>query len=1204
MTLSKRTGGTDMNWKDFFSREAIEKGRKLYLNQRVEKETESDEEVDYSVEERNRVYWVSASYENREDAWSTYCYSCETRCAHCAAVHFYIDEETAEKGKARSLPVFEETENTVSLSYRDPYVYYDLNRILEPSNISESMNQTADRYIRNKDVVLERVQRIFLSEDADAGEGFYLEGTARRIARFDGNVQVWLSKEKVERARCYECGIYGYTDTRICAHILALIKQFEPYIKDKNIGDATSRNATMMLREYFETEQAEETAASSVFHLEPRLIFGRGMLSFGFRGGQDKLYVIKNINTLIHAWKKHGVYEDSRQKTDFSVTRMENEDSEMFRMALRFAEDREFMLEDSPFSQGFEVIPLSGLRLDQFFASENGHSFPITWRERRNKKNDTITLMDGTIRPEILLESSFDSNGSFEGVRMTVSKAEILRGNDYYYLIEKDRLIRIEENAAKALNPIFRVMKECPGNTFRIGRSSMARFYHHVLPILEQYCDIKDHTNGACDAFIPPDLELTYYLDCDEDQLLATAAAAYGEEVRPMAFDVGSGLSYRDETAENRSIALLTQYFPNHELSGSVFSQVREDDAVYHILSEGLEKLADSGDVQMTDRFRNLRLKRRPNFRFGVSVNSTIMDLELLSDELTPQELLELLQSYREKKRYHRLRSGAFISLENSPELESLSEMMDTMHVSLKEFVKGRIHIPAYRALYLDRMLEEQQSFSVEKRKSYRNLISQIASYRDSDYEVPDSLKQVLRPYQEEGFRWLMALKTAGFGGVLADDMGLGKTVQMIAVLAAEKAAGNTCHSLIVCPASLVFNWAEEFRRFAPELSVQVITGTKKERRGLIEQYRTVDVSITSYDLLKRDIDLYEDAVFDYEVLDEAQFIKNPASEAAKSTKIIHSLHRFALTGTPIENRLSELWSIFDYLMSGFLYNYETFRRELETPIANAKDETATVRLRRMVSPFILRRLKENVLADLPDKLEETVYTRFENEQQKLYNGQVVKMRNDLLQSDDSDFKKARIQILAELTRLREICCDPHLLYEDYHGESAKRQALYQLLETAMDGGHRMLIFSQFASMLKIIEEDLKQKKIPCYRITGDTPKEERIRMVNAFNENEVPVFLISLKAGGTGLNLTGADVVIHYDPWWNLAAMNQATDRAHRIGQTRTVTVYRIIVKDSIEDRILKMQESKKDLADSILTGEMGGFASMSREELLDLLS
>ena len=434
--------------------------------------------------------------------------------------------------------------------------------------------------------------------------------------------------------------------------------------------------------------------------------------------------------------------------------------------------------------------------------------------------------------------------------------------------------------------------------------------------------------------------------------------------------------------------------------------------------------------------------------------------------------------------------------------------------------------------------------------------------------------------------------------------MGLGKTIKTIAILLAAKQEGKEGTSLIVAPASLVFNWQEEFTRFAPELFVNVVAGTQSDRQRIIENWRKADVLITSYDLLKRDIGFYEDKSFLFEIIDEAQYIKNHTTAAAKAVKVIQSKTRFALTGTPIENRLSELWSIFDYLMPGFLYTYEVFRREMETPIVKNQDEAATMRLQKMTAPFIMRRLKDNVLKDLPEKLEETRYVKFESTQQKLYDAQVLHLKQMITDQSSQEFNKNKLQILSEMMKLRQICCDPSLCFENYKGEAAKVEACIDLVKSAIDGGHRILLFSQFTSMLEILKGNLEREGIKYFVITGSTAKENRLEMVKEFNEGDVPIFLISLKAGGVGLNLVGADVVIHYDPWWNQAVQNQATDRAHRIGQTKKVTVYKLLAKNTIEEKIQKLQEKKTDLADQIIGGETGYLSSMNQEELLELLN
>ncbi|RHP44725.1 ATP-dependent helicase [Clostridium sp. AF32-12BH] len=532
-----------------------------------------------------------------------------------------------------------------------------------------------------------------------------------------------------------------------------------------------------------------------------------------------------------------------------------------------------------------------------------------------------------------------------------------------------------------------------------------------------------------------------------------------------------------------------------------------------------------------------------------------------------------------------------------------------------------------------------------------------MKSVEDSDYAVPDSLKQVLRGYQKTGYRWLKTLDVNGFGGILADDMGLGKTIQIITLLQAEAKTHPDSQTLIVCPASLVYNWENELKRFAPGLTVQTVTGTAPEREEILRQAAEVkaevrkqaakaaeansmesatgaalgnlesvqdnlksgqenpalesvtaichpQILITSYDLLKRDIAFYEPFQFRFQVIDEAQYIKNPLTQSAKSVKLIKAQTRYALTGTPIENRLSELWSIFDYLMPGFLFTYSRFRKQFETPIAKDGNLYVLENLRRLSGPFVLRRLKKDVLKDLPDKLETVVYSMAEEEQKQLYTAHALALKEELEQMSGDTYGSERIQVLAELTKLRQICCDPSLCFDRYKGGSAKLDTCMELITGGIAGGHKILLFSQFTSMLELIGARLKKEGIAFHELTGATPKEERIRMAGAFQTDDTPVFLISLKAGGTGLNLTAADVVIHYDPWWNVAAQNQATDRAHRIGQEKQVSVFKLIMKDTVEENILKLQEQKRDLADQIISGEQVSIGSLSKEELLKILS
>ena len=401
-----------------------------------------------------------------------------------------------------------------------------------------------------------------------------------------------------------------------------------------------------------------------------------------------------------------------------------------------------------------------------------------------------------------------------------------------------------------------------------------------------------------------------------------------------------------------------------------------------------------------------------------------------------------------------------------------------------------------------------------------------------------------------------------------------GKTLQVIAVLLEYQNEEARLPSIVVSPSSLTLNWQNEIAKFAPALNTTVIRGTLKERKSLISKIKNYDVVITSYDLLKRDIDLYieEKINFKYIIADEAQYIKNSNTQNARSLKDLNGETRFALTGTPIENSLAELWSIFDYIMPGYLFSYSKFKREYETRIVKDENEEVMKRLKTMIEPFILRRTKSQVLTELPDKTITVMKNEMEGEQEKVYLSYMAQTKQEIMQEIETQgFEKSQIKILSLLTRLRQICCHPALFIDNYQGESSKLTQALESIEDGIASGHKILLFSTYTSMFDILEKHLQEKEIEYFKLTGSTRVDDRIRMVDEFNKNSnIKIFLISLKAGGTGLNLTGADMVIHYDPWWNLSAENQATDRAYRIGQKNNVQVYKLITKNNHSYSIL----------------------------------
>ena len=732
--------------------------------------------------------------------------------------------------------------------------------------------------------------------------------------------------------------------------------------------------------------------------------------------------------------------------------------------------------------------------------------------------------------------------------------------------------------------------------SFYLSEQDFGTFSKNVLPIISDVLHVTV-TDLDFTSYEPQKAAFRSYLDKVGDHIECKTLVLYGDEEYNVANIPAKEESSRDIRQEFRVRVILEQYFELASDQQTYYS--KQEETILSFLETGMRELESVSEVFATDRFKRMRVVPMPPVTTGISIKGNLLDLSWNVEGMSAQDVMEILADYRKKKKYHKLKTGEFLRLDENS-LAVLAELNDGLHLTKEQLKERKAEVPLYRSLYLDSIMKENSEYiRMERDKKFKTIVREMRSAEDGEYEIPEQITALLRPYQEIGFQWLCTLAKYGFGGILADDMGLGKTLQVLTFLAAHP----NSRTLVVCPSSLIYNWEEECCRFYPSARTASIAGSAASRQIQIEQFEEYDIIITSYDLLKRDIDYYENKYFDYMMIDEAQYIKNTSTQAAKSVKSISCGCRFALTGTPIENRLSELWSIFEYLMPGYLFSYKRFKEELESPIAESQDDAARIRLSRLVRPFILRRLKKDVLKELPDKIEEVVYARMDGEQQRLYQAREKQLVIMLSKQTDEEFKTQKLQILAELTALRQICCDPALVYENYGDDSAKTKTCIEVIQNAVSGGHKILLFSQFSSMLERLHMLLEEQEIRTLILTGKTKKEERRRLVAQFQSERADVFLISLKAGGTGLNLTAADMVIHYDPWWNLAAQNQATDRAYRIGQDNKVTVLRLIMKGTIEERILKMQQDKQNLADSIISEDGVSMSGLDKEQLIAVL-
>lgn len=585
--------------------------------------------------------------------------------------------------------------------------------------------------------------------------------------------------------------------------------------------------------------------------------------------------------------------------------------------------------------------------------------------------------------------------------------------------------------------------------------------------------------------------------------------------------------------------------------------------------------------------------------------NGSILDMVLKSaDKVKLEDAIDFLKTYTKSDENFVVKNGILYEIEPK-EMAQLSDIASLAGEKLnksEDAKEGVIHLNLADSIKVSDYLNSNEvpDHSIyEVSEEVEALIKDMEQPFKNEYAVPNNLKATPFSYQYDGYKWLSTLEHYNLGGILADDMGLGKTLQTITLALNVINSKPESKVLIVCPSSLVYNWQNEFEKFAPDIKVKVINGEVSSRQKKLTDENDIQVFITSYNTLHFDFELYKQKHISILIADEAQHIKNPDSQNAQCVKSIGADFKMAITGTPIENKLLDLWSIFDFILPGYLGTKADFNHKYNS----SSDKTTLNALREKISPYILRRMKKDVLTELPEKTEEKILIQMSDEQQSLYNSEVAKLKAIVEKKTDEEFAKEKLIVLSELTKLRQICCAPDLIYENFAGENAKLSETIELVTNAIESGHKVLIFSQFTKMLDLIVSSLEQSHIKYYLLKGDTTQFKRAEMVRSFEKDDVPVFCISLKAGGTGLTLTAADIVIHFDPWWNVSAENQASDRAYRIGQKNPVTVYKMVCKDSIEEQIVKIQDSKQKLAETLLSGENMADATLTREDLLELL-
>ncbi|MEC2863394.1 helicase SNF [Bacillus thuringiensis serovar kyushuensis] len=734
-----------------------------------------------------------------------------------------------------------------------------------------------------------------------------------------------------------------------------------------------------------------------------------------------------------------------------------------------------------------------------------------------------------------------------------------------------------------------KMMSRSNSNQFYIPESKMEHFVAKVVPGLMKLGTV--HIDEVIsDRVETPSLKAKLYLDRVKNRLLAGLEFHYGNVmINPLEEDGQPSVFNRDEKKEKEILDIMSESaFAKTEGGYFMHNEEAEYNFLYHVVPtlKGLVDIYATTAIKLRiskgDAVPLIRVRRKEridwlSFRFDIK-------------GIPEAEIKGVLAALEEKRKYYRLANGSFLSLE-SKEFNEINQFIKESGIR-KEFLHGEeVNVPLIRSVKWMNGLHEGNVLSLDD--SVQELVENIQNPKKLKFAVPNTLNAEMRKYQVYGFEWMKTLAHYRFGGILADDMGLGKTLQSIAFIDSvlTEIREKKLPILVVSPSSLVYNWFSELKKFAPHIRAVIADGNQAERRKILKDITEFDVVITSYPLLRRDIRLYA-RPFHTLFLDEAQAFKNPTTQTARAVKTIQAEYRFGLTGTPVENSLEELWSIFHVVFPELLPGRKEFGDLRREDIA------------KRVKPFVLRRLKGDVLNELPEKIEHLQSSELLPDQKSLYAAYLAKLREETLKHLDKDtLRKNKIRILAGLTRLRQICCHPALFVDDYKGSSAKFEQLLEILEECRSTGKRILIFSQFTKMLSIIGRELNRQAIPYFYLDGSTPAQDRVELCDRFNEGEGDLFLISLKAGGTGLNLTGADTVILYDLWWNPAVEQQAADRAYRMGQKNTVQVIKLVAQGTIEEKMHELQESKKNLIAEVIEPGEEKLSSITEEEIRDIL-
>ena len=1040
------------------------------------------------------------------------------------------------------------------------------------------------------------------------------------------NTLIYAKNGEVEDVTC-TCAEYEST-YGTCRHIMQSATAFNDSAKYSKLfsGDTSKKEEVVvanteayriyrqLINSFYEEEDKKDKKiiikAKEKVHLKCKLFYNSSSkdLKAEFEIGNKQFYKIRNLIDFYDKMQKgekakYGLklelvhVKEAFEETDLPLLNFLIKYSEIIKYANESA-NRYYqnMLNNS-------YIVLSHSAMDELFETLSGKT--VECEMDGEALNVNFVDKEPNVKFEIINKSDYEYALA---TKEDVYEYTTIEGKDFIYFLKGKNLFKCSEkfkNTTLTLLDAFRINMT---NEIPFRKTEFASFYSLMLPNLTDSVSLDKLDQDELENYKPKALKVKVYLDYTKSGIITADVKFDYDNNEFSPFEKVDESIPRNAIEESKALDLFSKCGFVLDTKNNRLMLV-DDEKIYEFLKGEIEEFISRFEILATDDFRQKQITSPKVNSIGIKIENNLLSIDLSGIDFNSEEITEIMKKYKMKRKFHRLKNGDFIDLSKNDTLEVLQKLSEGTNIDFKNLASGNIKLPIYRSLYLDKILEKTD-IVVKQEEKYKDLINDVYSRQISDkFKLPEGLNATLREYQEVGFDWLKTIDMYGLGGILADDMGLGKTVQILAVILSyiqETPKSKRRPTIVVCPSSLILNWKEESEKFTPSLRTLSISGNIENREKLINSIKNYDLVITSYDLLKRDIDIYKKVGyrFRYIVADEAQYIKNNNTQNAKAIKEIEADTKYALTGTPIENSLAELWSIFDFIMPGYLFSYNKFKINYESPIAKDSDPDAMSKLKNMIEPFILRRIKEKVLTELPDKTISVLNNEMNDEQLKLYLSYLKVAKKEVKEEIEvNGIANSQIKILALLMRLRQICCHPGLFIDNFKGESSKLTQCTEIINDAVQGGHKILLFSGYSSMFWYIEKELDRLGISYLKLTGQTKVNQRMNLVNRFNNDEsVKVFLISLKAGGTGLNLIGADMVIHYDPWWNLSAENQATDRTYRIGQKRNVQVYKLITKNSIEEKIYNLQERKARLANNMLSTKETFISKLSKDEIMDL--